>query len=204
MWTRTGAAIQVWQFAGTANQWWRLTPVDEGGKVYTIACEASDKVLELEASAADQDGAPVQLSEYKRRKNQQWELQDCGGGVYVLKNCAPPKVLDLTADQAAKDGGKVQGWQDVGLANQRWLLLRREEAGSPDNNREQTARPGAAVETMLPLMEANREMRLVWIDPTAVQTHRNYSSGTSFASSILVPEKRFRGRITRRRADWRP
>ena len=87
-----GAAVQLWENAGSASQQWLASEVKPG--VYKLENRLSGKVLDV-AQAGTANGSPVHQWDYLGKDNQLWAVQPVKGGFVKLKSMLSGKVLDI-------------------------------------------------------------------------------------------------------------
>lgn len=112
-----GAIIHQWQYAGGANQQWRLEVTGDG--YYRIISVHSGKCLDI-AGASTRDGEAVIQSSCHDGDNQRWRLISAGSGV-VIQARHSAKVLDVV-DWGTNNGAKIAQWTRHDGANQQWRL----------------------------------------------------------------------------------
>lgn len=112
--------MQQYDWLGTANQLWDLTPV---GSHYAIVNVNSGKVLDL-INTSTTNGATIQQWDWLQGLNQQWDLVPVAGreSRFSIVSAMSGKVLAVTHYSTA-NGGAIQQWEWVGGTNQQWLIV---------------------------------------------------------------------------------
>ena len=91
---------------------------------YKIVNRKSGKVLEVDLTRWQNNGANVQQWAWNGGYHQQWRLIATSSGYYKIVNRKSGKVLDLDSTRWQYNGANVQQWNWNGGYHQQWRLIR--------------------------------------------------------------------------------
>ena len=112
-----------------ASQTWTFTEVEKGKGVYSI-CSYGNKSQGMNvADFSKENGALVQLYEYKGQRNQQFILYDCGEGYYQLVDRNSGKVVE-TPGSSENNGEWIKIYDNNGTPTQQWTVVENQCKGA--------------------------------------------------------------------------
>ena len=114
----SGAAIQLWDYAGAQWQQWELVCVDRD--TYRICNRFTGKAVDL-CLGGTADGTWLHQWECNTGKSQLWKLENTPDGFVRFRSVLAGKYLDLY-QAFSGNGARAQIWSDHEGENQRWLL----------------------------------------------------------------------------------
>ena len=114
----SGAAIQLWDYAGAQWQQWTFIPV--GADTYRICNRFTGKAIDL-CLGGTVDGTWLHQWDCNTGRGQQWKLEPTEDGYVRFRSVLADKYLDLY-QAFSGNGGRAQIWSDNEGTNQRWLL----------------------------------------------------------------------------------
>ncbi len=114
----SGAAIQLWDYAGAQWQQWTFVPV--GADTYRICNRFTGKAIDL-CLGGTADGTWLHQWDCNTGRGQQWKLEPTEDGYVRFRSVLAGKYLDLY-QAFSGNGGRAQIWSDNEGTNQRWIL----------------------------------------------------------------------------------
>ena len=114
----SGAAIQLWDYAGAQWQQWEFIPV--GSDTYRICNRFTGKAIDL-CLGGTVNGTWLHQWEPNTGKSQQWKLETTDDGFVRFRSVVADKYLDLY-QAFSGNGARAQIWSDNDGTNQRWTL----------------------------------------------------------------------------------
>ncbi len=117
----SGAWMQQWDCAGSANQGFRL--LDAGNGTYFLQALHSGKCVDVESSN-NFDGAKIQQWDCNGTNAQRVSIAPTSDGYYSVLFANGGRALDVSGP-SYDNGAQVHLWQYYGLDNQQWRFDRR-------------------------------------------------------------------------------
>jgi len=112
-----GANVQIWNYAGGANQKWSLTHIADG--IYEIKALHSGKCLDVNGGGS-WNGVNVQQWTDTDGIPQRWKIQPADGGYYrLIPQTNTAMALEVSGAGTA-DGANVDIWTYNGASNMQW------------------------------------------------------------------------------------
>ena len=116
----SGAAIQLWDYAGAQWQQWTFVPV--GADTYRICNRFTGKAIDL-CLGGTADGTWLHQWGRTSGLSQCWELESTRNGRTRIRNVLADKYIDLVGMNTS-NGAQAQIWNYVSGGNQEWNLVR--------------------------------------------------------------------------------
>ncbi|MCL2721757.1 MAG: RICIN domain-containing protein [Treponema sp.] len=131
---RNGNAVDIQQLAvnngiaviqqnrtGGQNQQWRFERQSDNS--YKITNVLSNRLMDVQNSRINANGALVQQWQDNNTMNQRWYIIDVGGGFVKIQNASSGKLLDMSRSNYNTLGHQFHQWDDLGGENQQFRLV---------------------------------------------------------------------------------